>query len=117
MTTPLDPKYSDGSGSSAESKAEEFAKNVAFSLVGETYNTIAALMDYKWTNPCYQLELSRQFVPNFTLLISSAYEAMEVRLGRAQIVKAINDGGMVMKFRRDPRSSSRSSPHADNRPL
>jgi hypothetical protein len=106
MTTPLDPKYSDGSASSAKSKAEELAKNVAFSLVGETYNTIATLMDYKWTNPCYQLKLSRQFVPNFTVLISSAYEAMEVRLGRVQIVKAINDGGMVMKFRRDPRLSS-----------
>ena len=38
----------------------------------------------------------------------SALEKMEIRLGKAQSVKAIDDGGMSMYFRRDPSSSQQS---------
>jgi len=30
---------------------------------------------------------------------------MEIRIGKAELVKAINDGGVSMYFRRDPASS------------
>ena len=33
---------------------------------------------------------------------------MEIRLGKAQLVKAIDDGGVSMYFRRDPASSQQS---------
>ena len=38
----------------------------------------------------------------------SALEKMEIRIGKAQIVKAIDDGGVSMYFRRDPSSSQQS---------
>jgi hypothetical protein len=33
---------------------------------------------------------------------------MEIRLGKAQVIKAIDDGGVSMYFRRDPSSSQQS---------
>jgi len=38
----------------------------------------------------------------------SAVEQMQIRLGKAQLVKAIDDGGISMYFRRDPASSRES---------
>ena len=38
----------------------------------------------------------------------SALEQMEIRLGKAQLIKAIDDGGVSMYFRRDPASSQLS---------
>jgi len=38
----------------------------------------------------------------------SALEQMQKRLGKAQLVKAIDDGGVSMYFRRDPVSSRES---------
>ena len=56
--------------------------------------------------------------PNSTFLLgmsvfcrsdhSSALERMEIHLGKAQLVKAIDDGGVSMYFRRDPTSSQLS---------
>jgi hypothetical protein len=33
---------------------------------------------------------------------------MEIRLGKVQLIKAIDDGGVSMYFRRDPSSSQQS---------
>ena len=38
----------------------------------------------------------------------SALEKMEIRLGKVQVVKAIDDGGVSMYFRRDPSSTQQS---------
>ena len=38
----------------------------------------------------------------------SALDIMEIRLGKAQLIKAIDDGGVSMYFRRDPASSQQS---------
>ncbi len=38
----------------------------------------------------------------------SALDTMEIRLGKAQLIKAVDDGGVSMYFRRDPASSQQS---------
>ena len=38
----------------------------------------------------------------------NALQKMEIRLGKAQLFRAIDDGGVSMYFRRDPASSQQS---------
>ena len=107
---PEDPNRSGGSTSSTESKQELYAQNVASSLLEDTYSTVAEWMSrFEWINPDSKLYLYPQYdTILFELIIRSAVQRMEIRIGRAQSITAIDDGGVSMNFRRDPASSQLS---------
>lgn len=56
--------------------------------------------------PLPKYTLIRSMFPDLLmgLIINSAIQRMDIRLGKAQIVTAIDDGGMSMYFRRNPSS-------------
>ena len=109
-TMPEDPNRSGGSTSSTESKPEPYAHNVAFNFLEDTYSTIAKWMKrFEWVNPDTKLYLYPQYNTIMSLLIvHSAVQRMNIRIGRAQSITAIDDGGISMNFRRDPASSQLS---------
>jgi hypothetical protein len=110
-TVPQDPNRSGGStstSSSTESKPEPYAQNVAANFLSATYSTVAQWMvRLEWVNPDAKLYLSPQYAA-IHLSNCSALEKMEIRLGKVQMIKAIDDGGVSMYFRRDPSSTQLS---------
>ena len=116
-TVPQDPNRSGGStattssDSSTESKPEPFAQDLAAHFLSATYSTIAKWMRrLDWVNPDTKLYLAPQYVTIFVVRSNhcSAVQQMEIRLGKVQSVKAIDDGGVSMYFRRNPTSSQLS---------
>jgi hypothetical protein len=110
-TVPEDPNRSGGSTSSTESKPELYAQNTACSFLDDTYSTVAEWMGrFEWTNSDSKLYLYPQYdtLLFVELIIRSAVQRMEIRIGRAQSITAIDDGGISMNFRRDPASSQLS---------
>ena len=62
---------------------------------------------FDWTNS----DANFTFLRSVSLLDHSncsAVDAMKIHLGKAQVVKAIDDGGVSMYFRRDPSSTQQS---------
>ena len=97
------------SSSSTESKQEPYAQNVAIDFLKTTYATVAEWMeDIEWINPESKLYLPLRMSlfcrPNH----GSALEKMEIPLGKAQLVKAIDDGGISMYLWRDSTSAQLS---------
>ena len=109
---PEDPNYSGGStssSSSTKSKPEPYAQNVATDFLKATYATAAEWMaDIKRINPLSKFYLLLSMLLFCCSDHCSALEQMEIRLGKAQLVKAIDDGGVSMYFRRDPTSNQQS---------
>src|SRR2546423_6266849 len=63
-TVPLNPKFSGGSSSSAESKAEPYAQNVATKFLEMTFLTIARWVQrLPWATPDAQAFIYRQYNP------------------------------------------------------
>jgi hypothetical protein len=102
-TVPGDPNYSGGStetSSSLESKAEPYAQNVAIDFLKATYLTMSGWIEsVQWANPAAKVSLSTKYIQVIFLFDCSAYGTMEIRLGKVQIVKAIDDGGMSSLLR------------------
>ena len=64
---------------------------------------------FEWAKPDTQLFLSEQYVRNLSFLMFYSHSGeMRTLLGKAQLIKAIDDGGVSMCFQRDPRSSLQS---------
>ena len=105
-----DPNRSGSTTWSIESKLELYAQNVATNFLIATRSTVAKWMKrFEWVYPDSTLYFSPQYVSVFVLADHrSALEKMEICLGKAQIVKAIDDGGISMYFRRDPLSTQQS---------
>jgi hypothetical protein len=69
-TVPMNPKFSGGSSSSTESKAELYAQNVVSRFVDATYASISDwLLEIEWANPEAKLYLSPQYIFKFIILI------------------------------------------------
>jgi hypothetical protein len=111
-TLPDNPNRSGGStssSSSTESKPEPYAQNFATDFIKTTYSTVVKWMTrFGWVNPDSKLYLSPRYVWFGLSDYCSALEEMDIRLGKAQMVNAIDDGGVSMYFRRDPSSSQQS---------
>jgi hypothetical protein len=111
-TVPGDPNYSGGStetSSSLESKAEPYAQNVALRFMEATYFTVSDWIErVRWANPASKVSLSTQYIHIMLVADCSACQTMEIRLGKAQRVKAIDDGGISMYYRPVPSSKDRS---------
>jgi hypothetical protein len=64
---------------------------------------------FEWVNPIAKVRLSTQYI--IVLIVSLTYSTqgkMEIRLGKVQVIKAIDDGGFSMQFQRDHNSDERS---------
>jgi hypothetical protein len=96
--------------SSTESKAEPYSQNLATRFLEATYTTIARLIGrLEWANPIAKVCLSTQYI--IVLIVSLIYSTqglMEIRLGKVQVIKAIDDGGFSMQFQGDHKSDERS---------
>jgi hypothetical protein len=67
-TVPADPNRSDGSSSSAESKSELYAQNVANRFLEATHSTVVNWMEnIGWVNSKVTVHLSPQYVPVLSL--------------------------------------------------
>lgn len=105
-TVPGDPNYSGGStgststNSSSESKAEPYVQNVALRFLEATHITVIDWMEgIKWVNPLAKVSLSSQYIHLCVVSDCSSRLKMEMRLGKAKKIKAIDDGGISMYFK------------------
>jgi hypothetical protein len=111
-TVPENPNLSGGStstSSSTESKAEPCSQDFAKDFLKATFITISRLIGrFEWANPNIKVRLSPQYIILIVPLIYSTDGTMEIRLGKMQVIKAIDDGGVSMSFQPDYNSNQRS---------
>ena len=85
-----------------------YAQNVATDFLKATHSTVAEWMEnIGWVNSEVKFTYLHSMFPS-CLSDCSAVGKMEFRLGKAQIIKAIDDGGVSMYFRRERTSSEQS---------